>query len=101
MEEIDKPGEAMLPIIVTYGGRFVGDRRCGQIGPIRRDQRAAAVREHDQQHCDATATQGAHDLQNAALKGVPLADDSYRTREVAEMGSVWWRSSGAFRILTS
>ena len=88
----------MLPIIVTDGGRFVGDRRCRQIGPIRRDQRTAAVGEHDQQHWDATATQGAHDLQNAALEGMPLADDSYRTRKVAEMGSVWWRPLGAFPI---
>jgi hypothetical protein len=40
-------------------------------------------------------------LQNAALEGMPLAHDCYRTWKVAEMGSVWWCSSGAFRTPTS
>jgi hypothetical protein len=40
---------------------------------------------------------GAQRLQNAALEGMPLAQDCYRTWKVAEMGSVWWCSSGAFR----
>jgi hypothetical protein len=31
-------------------------------------------------------------LQNAALEGMPLAQDCYRTWKVAEMGSVWWCS---------
>ena len=33
---------------------------------------------------------GAQRLQNAALEGMPLAEDFHRTWEVAEMGSVWW-----------
>ena len=33
-------------------------------------------------------------------KGMPLAQDCYRTWKVTEMGSVWWCSSGAFRMLT-
>ena len=37
-------------------------------------------------------------LQNAALEGMPLAEDFNRTWEVAEMGSVWWCSLGAFPI---
>jgi len=61
---------------------------------------AAAVGEHNQQQCYATAAHGAQRLQNAALEGMPLAQDCYRTWKVAEMGSVWWCSSGAFRMPT-
>jgi hypothetical protein len=43
---------------------------------------------------------GAQRLQNAALEGMPLAQDCYRTWKVTEMGSVWWCSSGAFRTPT-
>ena len=35
------------------------------------------------------------------LEGMPLVQDCYRTWKVTEMGSVWWCSSGAFRIPTS
>jgi hypothetical protein len=41
----------------------------------------------------AAAVRGAQRLQNAALEGMPLAHDCYRTWKVAEMGSVWWCSS--------
>jgi hypothetical protein len=93
VQQIDKPSEAVLPIILTSGRTIVRDRRCCEVGPFRRDQRSAAVGEHDQQQQDTTATRGADDLQNAALKRMPRAVDSYRTRKVAEMGSVWWRCS--------
>jgi len=48
------------------------------------------VGEHDEQQWNITTTHGAHDSQNAALKGMPRADDPHRTWKVAEMGSVWW-----------
>jgi hypothetical protein len=76
------------------------DRRCRKIRPSRRDQRTAAVGQHHQQQCHAVAVRGAQRLQNEALEGMPLAQDCYRTWKVAEMGSMWWCSSGAFRIPT-
>jgi hypothetical protein len=95
VEEIDKPGEAMLPIIRGCGGSFFRDLRCRQIGPISWDQRAAAIGERHQQRCYAAAVRGAQCLQNAALEGMPLAQDCYWTWKVAEMGSMWWCSSTA------
>ena len=100
MEEIDKPGEAVRSTLLSRGGGF-RDGHCRQIGPPHRDQRAAAVGEHNQQQCYAAAAHGAQRLQNAALEGMPLAEDCHRTWKVAEMGSVWWCSSGAFLTLTS
>ena len=100
MEEIDKPGEAMRSTVLRRGGGS-RDAHCRQIGPSRWDQRTAAIGEHHQQQCDAAAVRGAQRLQNAALEGMPLAEDCHRTWEVAEMGSVWWYPSGAFRIPTS
>src|SRR6266436_7450590 len=73
------------------------DAHCRQIGPSRWDQRTATIGEHHQQQCDAAAVRGAQRLQNAALEGMPLAQDCYRTWKVTEMGSVLWCSSGAFR----
>jgi hypothetical protein len=91
VEEIDKPGEAVQSTVLSRGGGF-RDGHCRQIGPPRRDQRAAAVGEHNQQQCYAAAVRGAQRLQNAALEGMPRAQDCYRTWKVAEMGSVWWCS---------
>src|SRR4029077_8436156 len=62
--------------------------------------RLKAVGEHNQQQCYAAAVHGAQRLQNAALEGVPLAENCHRTWKVAEMGSVWRCPSGAFRIPT-
>jgi hypothetical protein len=87
-----------VPIILDCAGRFLRDRPRRRSGPISRDQRTAAVGEHHQQQSDAASMQGAHDWQSAALERVPLADDSCRTRKVAEMGSVWWRPSTRSRI---
>jgi hypothetical protein len=74
VEEIDEPGEAMRPIILDCRGRFRPRRR---IGPISRDQRTAAVREHDQQQSDAAPAQDAHNWQSATLERVPLTNDSH------------------------
>jgi len=91
VEEIDKPGEVVRSTVLSRGRGF-GDGHCRQIGPPRWDQCAAAVGEHDQQQCYAAAVHGAQRLKNAALEGMPLAEDCHRTWEVAEMGSVWWCS---------
>jgi hypothetical protein len=99
VEEIDKPGEAVRSTVLSCGGGL-RDGHCRQIGPPRRDQRAAAVGEHYQQQCYAAAVHDAQRLQNAALEGMPLAEDFHRMWEVAEMGSVWWCPSGAFRMPT-
>jgi len=98
-EEIDKSGEAMRSTLLTRDDGLC-DRRCRKIRPSRRDQRTAAVGQHHQQQCHAVAVRGAQRLQNEALEGMPLAQDCYRTWKVAEMGSMWWCPSGAFRIPT-
>ena len=100
MEEIDKPGEALRSTVLRRGGGS-RDAQCRPIRPSCWDQSTAAIGEHHQQQCYAAAVRGAQCLQNVALEGVPLAQDCYWTWKVAEMGSMWWCSSGAFRIPTS
>jgi hypothetical protein len=76
VEEIDQPGEAMRSTVFRHGGGS-RDEHCRQIGPSRWDQRTAAIGEHYQQQCYAAAVRGAQCLQNAALEGMPLAQDCY------------------------
>jgi hypothetical protein len=89
----------MRSTVLSRGGGS-RDGHCRQIGPPAGISERLPVGEHHQQQCDAAAVRGAQRLQNAALEGMPLAQDCYRTWKVTEMGSVWWCSSGAFRIPT-
>jgi hypothetical protein len=101
VEQIGKCAKGLRGPILARGGRLISDSSRGPIGPIARNERASTVGQHHKQQLNAATTHAAHDLQNAALKRVPLADDRYRTRKVAETGSVWWLPSIRFRTTTS
>ena len=98
VEQVGKCAKGFLSPSLARGGGLIPDSGRCPIGPTDRDQRAAAVGQHHKQPLNAATTHAAHDLQSAALKRVPLAYDGDRTRKVAETGSVWWLSSGAFRM---
>ena len=59
-----------------------------QAGPTRRDERARFVWKHQQQNESTTAFATAQYPEFLAFKGVPLAQDAYRFRNVLERGSV-------------
>jgi hypothetical protein len=97
VEQIGKCPKGFLSPSLARGGRLIADSGRCPIGPIGRNERAAAVGQHHKQQLNAATTHGAYNFQSAALKRVPLAHDGDRTRKVAETGSVWWLPSGAFR----
>ena len=59
-----------------------------QVGPRRRDQRAAAVRQHQDQLQPPLAAHPPDQLKRAALQRVPRPHDPDRRREAIEVGSV-------------
>jgi hypothetical protein len=79
VEQIDERAKAWLALLRADGRRLICAPGRFPFGPTSWDKRAAAVGQDQEQHLNATATHGTHDLQNATLKGMPLADDSYRT----------------------
>ena len=86
VEQIEKRGEAGLTASIC--GRHVDYSNGFPIGPACRNERAASVRMHHQQHRNAAALYGANNLQRAPLKRVSRTSDRHKTRYVAEMGSV-------------
>jgi hypothetical protein len=59
-----------------------------EISPPGRNQRAAAVRQHQDQAQRATAAHPADQLKRAALQWVTRPHDPHRLREAVEVGSV-------------
>jgi len=59
-----------------------------QIGPRRRYQQAAAVRQHDEQLELPAAAHPPDQLKRAALQRVPWPHDPHRRREAIEVGLV-------------
>jgi hypothetical protein len=79
VEQIGKRAKGLLSPSLARGGGLIPDSSRYPVGPADRNQRAAAVGQHYEQQLNAAAARATHDLQNAALKRVPLADDGYRT----------------------
>jgi len=61
-----------------------------QIGPGSRDQRSGPVRQLQGQLITAVAVKMSENAQRLSLQRMTVAQDRYRGREVAEVGSVWW-----------
>ena len=62
--------------------------RCLEIGPGRRDQRAAAARAREGQLEPSVPAHPAHQLERTALQWMTRTDDPHRRREAVEVGSV-------------
>jgi hypothetical protein len=79
-------GQQVLQRPQRPSGRRV--RRSLEIGPRRRDQRAAVVRQHEDQLEPAAAPHPAHQRERAALQWMTRPHDPHLLREAVEVGSV-------------
>jgi len=79
VEQIGKWGETGLTVFIAGCRQLIGNSRRFPIGPTGGDQRAAAIGNHHEQEQNAAAMNGAHDLQDAALKRMPLTQYRHRT----------------------
>jgi hypothetical protein len=71
--------------------RFIAGCRAGiaaPVGPGRRDQRTAAVRQDDEQEQAAAALDGANDAEALALEGVAPSRHRHFVRVILGVGSV-------------
>jgi hypothetical protein len=97
-EQITEPAEIM--------GRVIGvdrQRSCRRlrlpIGPTRRDQRPAAVRQNGEEIGDAAPPDGADHGQRPTFESVTLPRDRHRSGKIMAMGSLWpLRSTGSTTI---
>jgi hypothetical protein len=78
--------------------RLLGGRL--EIGPPGRDQRAAAVRQDEDQLEPPAATHPADQLKRAALQWVTRPHDPHPLREAVEVGSVSCLPSTAFPTIS-
>src|ERR1043166_571795 len=62
---------------------------CVPVGPLRRNERAAAVGNADEQKQDAAPLDAADHSQRLAFERVALAGDDHRIRNILAMGSRW------------
>jgi hypothetical protein len=79
VEQIGKWGETGLTVFADGCRQLISNSRCVPIGPAGGNQRAAAIGKHHEQKQNAAAMKGAQDLQDAALKRMPLTQDRHRT----------------------
>src|SRR5258707_15792223 len=78
MKQIGQWREAAPTVSGPRCGRFVNSLCCCfPISPARGNERAAAIWKHYQQQQSAAALDGAHKLQWAALKRMPLTLDGH------------------------
>jgi len=70
------------------------------IRPCRRNQRAAAVRQNDQEVVDASPPEIADYGQRPTFESMALAPDRHSRRNIVAMGSLQLLPSGAFPIPT-
>jgi len=70
------------------------------VGPLGRDQRTTAIGQAGQRKENSIAANTADYWEHTTLKGVALADDRHRIRDIVAMGSLSPFPSGVFRIPT-
>jgi hypothetical protein len=58
------------------------------VGPCRRNERSAAIRQNDENEKSAASLDGVNHAERLAFEGVAPADDSHLRRNIAVMGSV-------------
>jgi hypothetical protein len=87
LEQITESAEIVDIVIDMIRGRPLGIF-CAAGGPARRNERAAAVGQDDEQEQDAAPTNAADDGQRPAIEGVAFADDRHLIRDITAMGSV-------------
>jgi len=94
-EQITEPAEIVASVIGIDWRR--SSRRLNlPIGPARRDQRPAAVRQNCEEIGDAAPLDGADHGQRSTFESMTLARDRHGCRNIMAMGSLWPLRSGAF-----
>jgi hypothetical protein len=89
VEQIVEPAKAAHDrAVIAVRWRAAGVT-CVPVGPLRRNERAAAVGNADEQKQDAAPPDAADHSQRLAFESVALAGDDHRIRNITVMGSLW------------
>jgi hypothetical protein len=88
LEQISKTAErAKGGVVVRQSLRSAGATHA-PVGPLGRNERAAAIRQTDQQEEHTAAPDTADHGERAALEGVTLAGDRHQIGKITAMGSL-------------
>jgi hypothetical protein len=88
LEQIGKTAKrAKRRVVVGQSSRAVGVT-IAPVGPLGRNERAAAIRQANKQEEHTTAPDAADHDERAALEGVTLAGDRHRIGKITAMGSL-------------
>jgi hypothetical protein len=96
-EQIAEPAEIVASVI-GIDWRRSSRRRNFPIGPARRDQRPAAVRQNCEEIGDAAPPDGADHGQRTTFEGMTIARDPHGCRKIVAMGSLWPLRSTLFHM---
>jgi hypothetical protein len=77
--------------------RHVGLGRS-PVGPCRRNERSAAIRQNDENEQDAASLDGVDHTESLAFEGVAPPDNGHLRRNISVMGSVAPLPSTRFRM---
>jgi len=94
VEELAQPKQITEPAEIVDSVIGVDRRRSSRrlhlpIGPARRDQRPAAVRQNGEEIEDPAPPDGADHGQRPTFESVALPRDRHRSRKIMAMGSLW------------
>jgi len=88
LEQIGETAEGAKGGVVAPHRLRAASMTLVPVGPLGRDERAAAVGQTDKQEENAAAPDAADHRERAALEGVALAGDRHRIGEITAMGSL-------------
>ena len=95
VKQIHESAEIVVAIADIVRAAF-GRPARRPIGPLRWNERPAAVGQDHENEEDAAPPDAADRGQRLAFEGMALAGDRYRIRNITAMGSLWPLPSGAF-----
>ncbi|HYA81261.1 MAG TPA: hypothetical protein VED87_10055, partial [Methylocystis sp.] len=87
-EQIGEPAK-ILDSVIGSDRRRSSRRRHLPIGPARRDQRPAAVRQNGEEIEDPAPPDGADHRQRPTFESMTLPRDRRRSGKIMAMGSLW------------
>jgi hypothetical protein len=99
-EQIGEPAERARGRVVARQRPCAAGMTLVPVGPLGRNERAAAVGQADKQEENTAAPDAADHGERAALEGVALAGDRHRIRNITARGSLPPLPSTRFRIKT-
>jgi len=104
VESVDDPAQVEQIVEPAESPGIIRRRSPGlpnaPVGPVSRNQRPAAVRQDHKKKENAASPEAADHGKRLAFKGMALADDGHRTRNIPAVGSLWplpstaWTTTG-------